>query len=69
MFKSKYTQWIPFGNHTHGYQHYITFVRKNLKSGMLEFKTKKVQTSFYYGTFLPQNLIDVKKQWDDIISK
>ena len=64
LFKSNYTNWIPFGVYDYGSQHYMVFIRKNKKTGMLHFRTKKVQRSFWVGNFLPTDLINVKEQWD-----
>jgi len=67
----KYTKWYPLGNFSYGGKEYITLVKKNKKTGMLKFKTKRVNGWFfdagYTHTFLPSNLIDVQKSWDDII--
>lgn len=71
MFKKRFTQWIPLGNFTHGSYGYVTFVRKNIKTGMLYFKTKR--TNGWYGVmrctnpFMPHNLIDVKSAWEKIV--
>ena len=69
MFKSNYTKWIPFGVNTHACQHYMVFVRKNKKNGILQFKSKKIQTSFYNGSFVTHDLINVKDSWDKILSE
>jgi CRISPR/Cas system-associated endoribonuclease Cas2 len=69
LFKTNYTKWIPFGINSHAHQHYIVFVRKNKKTGMLQFKSKRIQTSFYYGYFVPNDLIDVRDSWNKIISE
>lgn len=57
------TKWIPFGSYSFADNDYIVFARKNLKSGMLYFKVKKVTRSIYSSNFLPYDLIDVKEQW------
>lgn len=67
LFKSNYTKWIPFGVNTHAYTHYMVFVRKNKKTGMLQFKSKKIQTSLFYGSFVPNSLINVEDAWCKII--
>lgn len=68
--KKKYTKWIPLGNFSHDSCDYMTFVRKNLITGMLGFKTKKVNgwlTDFScVSRVLPNNLIDTKKAWGEI---
>lgn len=70
---SKKTKWIPLGNFSFGGKDYITFTRKNLKSGMLYFKTKRVNTWFGFfplvNSVIPRNLIDVKSAWEQITNE
>jgi hypothetical protein len=68
MFWDKKTKWIPFGNYIYAGNDYIVFVRKNLKTGMLYFKTKRVQLRFSTRELMPFKLIDVEKQWQIITS-
>ena len=72
MFKSRFTKWIPLGNYQYGGTDYITFVRKNLKTGMMFFKTKQVNTNWSIDTntnnILPSKLINVEMQWDLIVT-
>lgn len=71
--KSKWTKWIPLGNFSYAGTDYITFVKKNKVTGMLKFKTKKVNG--FFGSMggvhpiLPAKLIDTKKAWDEITEK
>lgn len=67
--KKKHTKWIPLGINTHGYQHYLVMVRKNINTGELFFKSKKIQRQYYYGAFMPHDLVDVKKQWETVVSE
>lgn len=71
MFKKKYTKWIPFGNYSYGTEHdYIVFVRKNLKTGIMQFKTVRVHSRFHWKKiFVPLNLIDTEKAWNAIINE
>ena len=62
--KSKFSEWIPFGNYVFGATEYIVMARKNLDNGILQFKSIKAQTSLYHNRYIPANLIDVKKQWE-----
>lgn len=68
MFNSNYTKWIPLGNYSHAGSDYIVFVRKNIKNGMMQFKTKIANPSWFSNRFLPIAMIDVKKAWDEICS-
>lgn len=71
-FKSKRnrTKWIPLGMFSFSGYDYVTFIRKNLKTGMLYFKTKRVNRHFLavncVNNVLPHNLINTQKVWDDI---
>lgn len=66
-FKSKKTKWLPLGRYVHAGADYITFFRKNLKTGMMEFKTKRVNINNRFDTscypILPVDLIDTKEAW------
>lgn len=70
MFKRRKSKWVALGKFTFGNKEYVTFVRKNLKNGMLDFKTKRVNNPLFsmgcVNPFLPANLIDTKKVWDEI---
>ncbi len=69
-FKRKLTKWIPLGRFTHGSHEHVTFVRKNLKTGMIYFKTKRTNSWIVAGIcttpFMPTNIIDTQKAWDEI---
>lgn len=71
MFKKKYTKWQPFGNYTWaGKNNYIVFVRKNLKTGIMQFKTKMIHSWWRSNeSFIPPGLIDTKEAWANIVSK
>ena len=75
MFRRKFTKWIPLGNYKWaGSKEMVCFVRKNLKTGMMEFKTKTMNTYplFKYahdGLFIKDDIIDTKKAWEEIVSK
>lgn len=65
MFKKRYSKWYPLGYYTIVGGDYITFARKNLKTGMLHFKTKSVNTKIFNisNPILKEGLICVEKQW------
>lgn len=73
MIKKRYTKWIPLGGFTFGNNEYVTFVRKNIKTGMLRFKTKQVNGWFgsmgCTNPFMPDNIIDTAKAWEEITNK
>jgi len=64
------TKWIPLGNFEFGGRDYIVFVRKNKRTGMLKFRTKRVNFNWWSSktvyNILTDDLIDVQKQWDAI---
>tara|TARA_R110000787_G_scaffold152446_1_gene266339 strand:+ start:667 stop:891 length:225 start_codon:yes stop_codon:yes gene_type:complete len=69
MFKNKYSKWRPLGKFTWATErNYIVFVRKNLKTGMMQFKTKWINKTFLgmYTSSMPQSDIDTQKAWDEI---
>jgi len=70
MFKRKYTKWIPLAIHTWASTtDYIVFARRNLKNGMIQFKTKRVLPWWALrGTFVPRELLDIKKQWELLLT-
>jgi len=69
-FKRKLTKWIPLGKFCHGVTEHVTFARKNLKTGMIYFKTKQVNGWFGAGIcttpFMPHDIIDTQKAWDEL---
>jgi len=73
MFKKRYTKWCALGSFTHLSYDYVTFIRKNLKNGLLQFKTKRVNGWFAVmqctTPFMPSNLIDTGKVWNEVNSK
>jgi len=64
----RFTKWIPFGNYSYGDADYIVFVRKNKKTGILQFKTKTTYSFFSWkSSYIPNDLINVKEQWQKIL--
>jgi hypothetical protein len=69
MFWNKKTKWIVLGTYSHVSEDYVVFVRGSLKTGLLDFKTKKVhRNTVFTNRILPTNIVDTKTQWDKIIS-
>lgn len=68
MRKGKFTEWIPLANYSWSSQtDYIVFARRNLKTGMIQFKTKRVINWWANKSLcIPHNLIDVKTQWNKL---
>ena len=63
------TRWIVLGSYGFSTEDYIVFVRGNKDNGLLEFKVKKIQPlTIYTNRIIPNDLIDVRKQWDLIIA-
>ena len=67
MIFNKKTKWIVLGKYSHTTDDYVVFVRGSFKTGLLDFKVKKVQGFSYSNRILPNNFIDTKLQWDTII--
>lgn len=67
--KPRFTKWIPFGNYTWANDtDFIVFARRNLKNGIMQFKTKRVHGIFRNKMPFVPVLIDVKKAWEELIS-
>lgn len=65
----RWTKWIPLGRMDFGGKDYVTLVRKNRKTGMLKFKTLRVNGWRLGGSvysFLPSDLIDTNEAWKQI---
>lgn len=69
IFKKRFTKWIPLGAYSWANNtDYIVFVRKNIHTGMMQFKTKRVHAWWANkNPFFPK-LIDTQKAWDEITS-
>ena len=70
MFKKRYTEWVPLGSFSLGRVDYIALVKKNKKTSMLKFKTKRTHGNRMFSGCNPYfNVpIDIQAQWDEIIS-
>lgn len=67
MFKKRYTKWIPFGNYTWaGIKSYMVFVRKDKKTGLMQFKTVRIHSWWALKEQFVPKLIDVEKAWEEI---
>lgn len=70
LFKSNYTKWIPLGSFSFQSKDYITYVKKNLKTGMMKFKTKRVNTFLFdsgcVDNVFTHNSINVQEAWEEI---
>lgn len=70
--KKKWGPWVPFGNYRWaGSRDYIVFARKNLRNGMIKFKTKPVISGLFKEKegFVPKDLIDVEEAWDTLVEE
>lgn len=68
LFNRYKTKWILLGNYQFGYVDYVVFVRGDKKTGLMDFKVKKVH-KWTFGSnenILNRGLVDVKKQWEII---
>jgi len=69
LFKSNWTKWIPLGTFVWDHPQYVVFMRGNKKTGMVQFKTKRVNKlgiSDCVRPILPANLIDPTTQWNEL---
>lgn len=72
--KKKYTKWIPLGSYSFSNEtQYVVFVRRNLKTDMLQFKTKQANPhplrSVLVKPILNRELINTQEAWDKITSE
>lgn len=69
--KNRYTKWMPLGNYSFDDVDRIVFVKKNLKTGIMKFKTLRVNGLFgsCVNRILPNDLIDTKESWKEITKK
>lgn len=65
----KYGKWLPIGTYTHGHHQYVAFARKNLTTGMIQFKSKLANKSLNKADYLPHDLIDTKQAWKEVTSQ
>ena len=66
-FKKQLTKWIPLGNYTFSDDDYIVMARKNVKTGMLYFKTINAHGSrCLTKSIFPIGLIDVNDAWQQL---
>lgn len=65
----KKTKWIPIGRWTWDGNEYVVMARRNLKTGMLYFKSVRVNNHLlgYCSPVLSIDLIDTKKAWEELI--
>jgi hypothetical protein len=70
LFKSNKTKWMPLGHYNWGSnKEYIIFVRGNLKTGLLDFKsisTNHRGISDCVNPILPRDIIDTRLEWNKI---
>lgn len=71
--KKRFTKWVALGSYNFGGTDFVTFCRKNTKSGMMQFKTKRVNgwigTGICRNSFLPPTLIDTQRVWNEITTE
>ena len=71
--KKRFTKWVALGSYNFAGTDFVTFCRKNTKSGMMQFKTKRVNgwigTGICRNSFLPPTLIDTQRVWNEITTE
>lgn len=68
MFKNHLTKWEVLATYNQSGTDYIVFFRKNKKTGMMYFKTKKVGYPFVCSYSFTKNLVDIQTQFDAMLS-
>lgn len=68
LFNKNKTKWQILANYEYASVDYIVFTRADKKTGLLDFKVKRVhKNAMWTKSVLPFNLIDIKEQWDKIL--
>lgn len=68
MIKRKLTKWKVMATYNQSGSDYIVFVRKNIKTGMMYFKTKRVGSPFVCSYHFIVNLVDIQKTFDEMLA-
>ena len=68
MFRKNLTKWSVLTTYNQSGSDYIVFFRKNKKTGMMYFKVKKVGYLFVCSYHFTKSLVDIQKQFDDMLS-
>lgn len=69
MFRKNLTKWSVLVTYNQSGSDYIVFFCKNKKTGMMYFKTKKVGFPFVCSySFARNSLVDIQKQFDEMLS-
>jgi hypothetical protein len=63
------TKWIPLCSYVSGYDNYIVLARKNLKTGMIYFKTKRINSRFADSCGSAAINLDINKQFNLLITE
>jgi hypothetical protein len=59
----KTTCWVPLATYNTGGSDYIVFARRNLKTGMIYFKTKNISPRMITSYLFAAPLVDIKQQF------
>lgn len=62
----KYTKWMPLGHYNHGGNDVIVMARQNIRTGMLQFRSKTMNRGMSVNSFFPNGIINVGEQWNKI---
>lgn len=63
MFKKRFTNWIPMQVYDYSGNKYLLLGRRKLKTGMVYFKNKKLNTPFNLNHTMPVNIFDVSAEF------
>lgn len=57
----------------HGSQQFVTLARKNLKTGMIYFKSKRANPRRFFDSdvnpYMPPHIINTQKAWDELVNE
>ncbi len=68
MFRKNLTKWSVLTTYNQSGSDYIVFFRKNKKTGMMYFKVKRVGYPFICSYHFTKSMVDIQKQFDEMLS-
>lgn len=67
IFKRRFSKWIPIFIYDYNGNKFLLQGRKNLKTGELCFKNTLLNSRWNLMHYLPQNMLDLKEQFDKLV--
>lgn len=68
LFTRKLTKWIPIIIYDFSGNKFLLLGRRNLKTGMLDFTSKRLHTRMTLNHNIPTNIFDAKTQFAELLN-